>query len=162
TAADVTMRVEKIDLLAAKFDLAFLAEVRGGELWVELSYATALFDAATARRLLGNLSVLLAGVAENPERRPPGLPRRTEGGAAAGGELAEWNDPAAAWPPVCIHEGFERQVERTPDGIAAELDGATVTYAELNADANRIARHLRGLGVGADVPVGVSMAVSLR
>ena len=159
-AAGVTMRVEKIDLLAAKFDLAFLAEPRGDGLWIELSYATALFDVATVRRLLGHLRVVLAGVVQNPHRRLSELPILTE--AELRRELVEWNDTAADFPPVCIHEGFERQVERTPDGVAAELAGETVTYAELNADANRIARRLRALGVGADVLVGVAMTVSPR
>ncbi len=159
-AAGVTMRVEKIDLLAAKFDLSFFAEVRGRELWVELSYATALFDALTVRRLLGNLEVLLAGVAEDPSRRLSELPVLTE--AELHRELAEWNDTATDLPVMCVHEGFERQVARTPDGVAAELDGRTVAYAELDAQANRVARRLRALGVGADVLVGVSMAPSLR
>ncbi len=159
-AAGVSMRLERIGVLAAKYDLEFFAQIRDGELWVELSYATALFDGATARRLLGNLHVLLAGVAEDPGRRLSEVPVLTA--AELRRELVEWNDTAADLPVMCIHEGFERQVARTPDGVAAELGDASVTYAELNADANRVARRLRGLGVGADVLVGVSMAPSLR
>lgn len=164
SAPGLTVRLEKVGVLAAKYDLEFFAEVRGDELLLELSYATALFDAETARRLLGNLHVLLAGVADplqkGPEKRLSELPVLTA--AELHRELVEWNDTAADFPVVCIHEGFEQQVERTPDGIAAELDGETETYARLNADANRIARRLRGLGVGADVLVGVSMAPSIR
>jgi amino acid adenylation domain-containing protein len=159
-AAGVTMRVEKIDLLAAKFDLGFLAEVREDGLWVELSYATALFDPATARRLLGNLQVVLAGVVQSPVRRLSELPVLTE--AELRRELVEWNDTAADFPLVCVHEEFEQQVARTPDGVAAELAGESVTYAELNADANRIARRLRALGVCPEILVGVSMAASPR
>jgi amino acid adenylation domain-containing protein len=159
-AAGVTVGLERIGLLAAKYDLDFFAEVRAGELQVELSYATSLFDAATARRLLGNLQVLLAGVAEDPSRRLSELPVLTE--AELHRELVEWNDTAADFPVMCIHEGFEEQVRRTPDGVAAELGEQSVSYAELNADANRVARRLRGLGVAADVLVGVSMAPSVR
>ncbi|MGH3375579.1 MAG: non-ribosomal peptide synthetase, partial [Actinoallomurus sp.] len=159
-AAGLTMRVEKIDLPVAKFDLSFLAEVREDELWVELSYATKLFDRATARRLLGNLQVVLAGVVQNAARRLSELPVLTE--AELRRELVEWNDTAADFPLVCVHEGFARQAEKTPDGVAAELDGVPVTYAELNADANRVARRLRGLGVCPEVLVGVSMAPSPR
>ncbi len=159
-AADVTMRIEKIDLLVSKFDLSFLAESRAGELWVELSYATALFDVETVRRMLGHLRVLLDGAAKDPSRRLSELPVLSAAEMAR--ELVEWNDTAVEFPRMCIHEGFEQQAERTPDGVAAELDGETVTYAELNADANRIARHLRDLGVGRDVLVGVSMAPSPR
>jgi amino acid adenylation domain-containing protein len=159
-AAGVTVRLERIGVLAAKYDLEFFAGERDGGLTVELSYATALFDAETARRLLGNLNVLLTGIAEDPSRRLSELPVLTEEELRR--ELVEWNDTAADLPVICIHEGFERQVARTPGGVAAELDGESATYAELNADANRIARRLRGLGVEADVLVGVSMAPSVR
>jgi amino acid adenylation domain-containing protein len=159
-AAGVTVRLERTDRLAARFDLDFFAEVRAGELWVEVSYATALFDAETMRRLLGHLRVLLAGVVADPSRRLSELPLLTE--AELHRELVEWNDTAADFPQMCIHERFEWQAGRTPDGVAAELDGDAVTYAELNAQANRIARRLRGLGVGQDVLVGVSMGTSIR
>ncbi len=159
-AAGLRVKVEKFDLPAAKFDLSFLAEVREDELWMELSYATALFDLATVRRLLGNLQVLLAGVVEDPSRRLSELPVLSE--AELHRELVEWNDTAVELPSMCIHEGFERQVARTPDGVAAEMGGASVTYAELNADANRVARRLRALGVESETLVGVSMAPSIR
>ena len=74
----------------------------------------------------------------------------------------EWNDTATDLPVVCIHERFEWQVARTPNVVAAELDGDTVTYAELNADANRVARRLRELGVEPETLVGVSMLPSTR
>ena len=159
-AAGVTMRVEKIDLLAAKFDLSFLAEARSDELWVELSYATALFDVETVRRMLEHLRVLLAGAAKDSSRRLSELSVLTE--AELRRELVEWNDTEMEFPRLCIHEAFEAQAARTPDGIAAELGDETVTYARLNAEANRIARRLRDLGVGRDALAGVSMAPSPR
>ncbi len=58
---------------------------------------------------------------------------------------------------VCVHELFESQVSRTPDAIAVELEGKTLSYRELNDRANRLAHYLRGLGVGTDVLVGISM-----
>src|SRR5262249_19572110 len=140
TAGAVTARPERIDLPGAKADLDFIAEGRGRELRVGLSYATSLFDAEDARPLLRDLRVVVEGVAAAPSRRLSRLPILTE--AESHRELVEWNDTAADFPVMCIHEGFEQQVARTPDGIAAELDGATITYAELNADANRMARRL--------------------
>ncbi len=160
SAAGLTMRMEKIDFSVAKFDLAFLAEIRSGGLWLELAYATALFDAATARRLLENLRVLLRGAVEDPSRRLSQLPVLSE--AELHRELVEWNDTAVELPSMCLHEGFERQVVRTPDGVAAEMGGVPVTYAELNADANRVARRLRALGVESETLVGVSMAPAPR
>ena len=58
---------------------------------------------------------------------------------------------------VCVHELFESQVSRTPDAIAVELEGNSLTYRELNDRANRLAHYLRSLGIGPDVLVGVSM-----
>jgi amino acid adenylation domain-containing protein len=63
---------------------------------------------------------------------------------------------------VCVHEGFEAQVARTPDAVAAEFEGQQVSYAELNRWANRIVRRLRGAGVGPEVLVGVCMQAGLR
>jgi aspartate racemase len=55
----------------------------------------------------------------------------------------------------CVHQLFEAQVERSPEAIAAEFGSRRWSYRELNAAANRLAHHLRKLGVGPDVPVGI-------
>ena len=61
-----------------------------------------------------------------------------------------------------MHEGFAAQVARTPGGVAAEFEGGgSVSYADLNRRANRIARRLRELGVGPEVLVGVAMQAGL-
>ncbi len=54
-----------------------------------------------------------------------------------------------------ISELVERQVARTPSAVALEDHGTSLTYAELNAEANKLAFHLRSLGVAPDVVVGV-------
>ncbi|UJB21510.1 MULTISPECIES: non-ribosomal peptide synthetase [Lysobacter] len=61
----------------------------------------------------------------------------------------------------CVHRLFEQQAVRTPEAIAAEQDGHSLSYAELNARANRLAHHLRTLGVGADDRVAIGMPRSL-
>nr|WP_250862454.1 non-ribosomal peptide synthetase [Caballeronia sp. INML3] len=79
-----------------------------------------------------------------------------------------WNDTAAPYPvELCIHQLFEQQVERTPDAIALVFDDQTLTYAQLNARANRLARRLLALGVEPEdrvalcVERGIGMVVSL-
>jgi amino acid adenylation domain-containing protein len=145
---------------AAKFDLDFAAEARADGLWLECSYKTALFDPATVRRLLGHFEVLLRGVVADPSAPLSQLPVLT--GAELHRELTQWNDTAGQVPPACVHQGFADQAASTPDAVAAELAGERMTYAELNREANQIARRLRDLGVGPEILVGVCMATGLR
>ncbi len=63
---------------------------------------------------------------------------------------------------LSIHRLFEAQAARTPDAPAVVFDRSTTTYGDLNAQANRLARHLRGLGVGPDVLVGLCVERSAR
>ncbi|MFN2588106.1 MAG: AMP-binding protein, partial [Actinomycetota bacterium] len=69
--------------------------------------------------------------------------------------VVEWNDTAAPFPQACIHELFERQVRATPGAVALDCDGVELTYAELDVRSNQLAHHLRDLGVGPEVLVGI-------
>lgn len=153
-------RLETIDLPATKFDLDFFARVRTDELWLELSYTTALFDQATIERLAGHFEVLLAGALADPSRRLSELPLLPA--TELHRVLVEWNQTGMDFPLCCAQVAFEQQVELTPDAVAAQLAGERVSYAELNAGANQMARRIRQFGVGPEVLVGVSMAPTIR
>ncbi|MFL5802017.1 MAG: amino acid adenylation domain-containing protein, partial [Roseiflexaceae bacterium] len=72
--------------------------------------------------------------------------------------LHEWNATHADYPQEkCVHELFERQVEKSPDPIAVTQEEESVSYGELNARANQLAHALRELGVGPDRRVAVCM-----
>ncbi|WP_330333159.1 amino acid adenylation domain-containing protein [Streptomyces sp. NBC_00536] len=71
--------------------------------------------------------------------------------------LAEWNDTAAEVPPVPVTALFEAWVARTPDAAAVLADGAEVSYAELDARSERLARFLTGHGVGPESVVGLAL-----
>ena len=63
---------------------------------------------------------------------------------------------------LCVHGLFEAQVLRNPDAIAARWQQEALSYRELNTRANRLAHHLRKLGVGPDVRVGLCLERSLE
>src|SRR5262249_892386 len=65
-------------------------------------------------------------------------------------------------PDQLVHQLFEAQVERSPDTIAVEYEGKSLTYAQLNDEANRLACRLRGLGALPDGLVAVCMERSLE
>jgi amino acid adenylation domain-containing protein len=158
-AAGVVFHPERTVLRASRYDIALRAEPRPDGLWLEATYTPALFDAATVRRLLGNFEVLLRGAAADPALRLSQLPLLTRAELRA--ELTEWNDTEADLPVQCIHHGFEAQAAATPRAVAAEFETEQVSYAELDRRAGRVARRLRGLGVGPEVLVGVCMRTGL-
>lgn len=62
----------------------------------------------------------------------------------------------------CVHEWFEEQVEKSPDAVAVVYGSRSLSYRQLNARANQLARHLRSMGVGPDEPVGLCIERSLE
>jgi amino acid adenylation domain-containing protein len=145
----------------AKFDLNLALVETDRGLVGSLEYNTDLFEAATVRRLLVHFRNLLEEAAANPERRVSELPLLTA--EERHQLLTEWNCTEADLPDRdCIHRLFEAQVERTPEAIALIYEDEKVTYCELNRRANQLAHHLRDLGVGPEVLVGICMERSIE
>src|SRR6185295_16127229 len=125
-----------------------------------LEYSRDLFDHSTIARLARHFRRLLEEVAAAPGRRLSELPLLDEGERAQ--VEREWNDTGAARPPAALlHRLIEAQVRRTPDAVALSAEAGALTYAGLDARANRLARHLRRLGVGPEAPVGIYLERSL-
>ncbi|MEW5926732.1 MAG: amino acid adenylation domain-containing protein [Gemmatimonadota bacterium] len=144
------------DTGATRFDLELhLAEDADG-LDGALVYRTALYDAETAERMAGHFARLLEAAAADPDARISDLPLL--GPAERALVVEEWNRTAAEYPADrCIHELFEEQAERTPDAPAVLFEGESLAYRELDGRANRLAHHLRRLGVGPEVRVGLCL-----
>ncbi|NVD98021.1 non-ribosomal peptide synthetase [Massilia sp. BJB1822] len=151
--------------LTAKFDLTLaLTEEKNG-LGGYFEYATDLFDAATIERMGQHLTHLLEAIVANPACPVGLLPILAD--AERHMLLQGFNDTATVYPDIqvdtqTLHQLFEAQVARTPHHQAVVYEGRSLTYAELNARANQLARHLRQLGVGPDSLVGLCTERSLE
>ncbi len=142
----------------AKFDLSLHFWEAEPELIGYFEYNTDLFDRATAARLADHFVRLLQGVLADPDSRLSALPLLAA--AERWQVLREWNDSAADYPrAACLHHLFVAQAERTPDAVALmDWQGRErLTYAELAGRAGHLARRLRDLGVGPDVPVAICL-----
>jgi len=145
---------------SAKFDLQFSLSEAKGELHTRVEYALDLFDASTIERMVGHWRVLLEAIATDPAQSISRLPLLTP---AERQQLTAGSDTTVADEArsLCAHELFERQVVRTPHAVAAVMGDRSLSYAELNARANRLAHYLRTLGVGPETLVGVCVERSL-
>jgi amino acid adenylation domain-containing protein len=128
----------------------------GAGLAFDVVYDPARFGGEAVRRLQEHLTAILRAFAENagqPLHRIELLPA-----AERQHLLQELNPPAAPYPAEqCIHHLFEAQVERTPAAVAVNDEEQSLTYAQLNERANRLAHGLRRMGVGPEVRVGICM-----
>ncbi|MGA4846504.1 non-ribosomal peptide synthetase [Streptomyces sp. G5(2025)] len=127
-----------------------------GDDLVALHYDTALFDTGTARRILAHYRTILTDALERPDEPVTRLRLLTD--AELRRMLVDWNRTGTALADgTCLHEAFETHAERRPDATAAVYEGARFTYGDVNAAANRLAHHLRSLGVGPDTRVGLCL-----
>ncbi|MEW5928741.1 MAG: non-ribosomal peptide synthase/polyketide synthase [Gemmatimonadota bacterium] len=153
---DVEVEGPGADARSARFDLSLTVAAEGDGLGGSLVYRTDLFDGATVERMLAGYAALLEEVAADPSRPLaeygllPGAERRQV--------LEAWNATSAEFPAgETVHGLFAAQAARTPDALAVVFEDRALTYAELDSESSRLARHLRGLGVGPDSRVGVCL-----
>ncbi len=124
-----------------------------------LDFARDLFDPETVQALAQRFASLLEQVAHAPDLPLDAIEMLRPGERRL--LLEDWGSAARPLSEATLPAHFDAQVARAPDAIAAVFEDDALTYAELDAQANRLAHHLRGLGVGPDVPVGVCLPRSL-
>lgn len=151
----------EVDRGTSKFDLAlFVTEKRAG-LCCTQEYDTDLFTADRIGRMLDHFRVILEGIVRDPDCRVGALPLLTERErlwllGSAGDRDSD------RLPTTCLQQIFERRVERAPESVALSFTDQALTYRELNRRANRLAHHLRKLGVGPEVLVGFCLERSVE
>jgi amino acid adenylation domain-containing protein len=138
----------------AKFDLNLNISQTASELLLDWEYNTDLFDAQTIERWQQHFCTLLEGIVADAEQSVFMLPLL---------KLNELYQPVKqSTERGLIHQLFETQAARTPDAVALSFEDQTLTYTQLNERANRLAHHLRRLGVGPETLVGICMDRSIE
>ncbi|HYG63315.1 MAG TPA: amino acid adenylation domain-containing protein, partial [Thermoanaerobaculia bacterium] len=146
--------------MMAKFDLTLTLEEGQGGLGGVMEYATDLFDAATIDRLVVHYERLLVAFLATPERSIWEVPLLSP--AERHQAIIEWNDTVV--PPaeeVLILDLLAERAEQAPELPAVTQSGEQLSYGELAASTDRLAAHLRALGVGPDVIVALFLERSI-
>ncbi|MFC7831093.1 amino acid adenylation domain-containing protein [Streptomyces sp. NPDC057375] len=161
----VKISQEPIEERSSEFDLHLMVE----ETWDgqaspagvngSLEFASDLFDAETGADITGRFLRFLRGAADAPQKRISEIDILEEGERRT--ILVDWNDTARDLGVHTLPALVEAQVARTPDRAAVRHQSAGLTYSELNAQANRLARFLLDQGVGPEQYVAVALARSL-
>ena len=120
--------------------------------WV---YDPERFERQEVEALAGRFTTLFEGLVAQPDTPIGKLPFLTADERRR--ILVEWNDKAVDFPrEACLHQLFEARAEEMPEAVAVTFGDQSLSYAELEVRANQLAHHLRSLGVGAEVLVGIS------
>ncbi|MGW6642430.1 amino acid adenylation domain-containing protein [Streptomyces iakyrus] len=148
-----------VDALAAtsvNFDLAVALADHDGALAGQIEYSTALFDATTVERMARHLVALLEAVAADAKQRVGELPVLSAGEREL--VVEGWNASSVELPAARgVQELIAERAVATPDAVAVVAGGESLTYGGLMARANRLAHHLRSVGVGAESVVGLCL-----
>ncbi|WP_025688702.1 non-ribosomal peptide synthetase [Paenibacillus zanthoxyli] len=124
----------------AKYDLVLYISETADEYEFEAEYNADLFDSSTIERLMGYYVYLLEQLAADINVSVslvdfiPGSDRKLL--------LEEWNDTRADYPRMTVIDSFEVQAAKTPDAVAVQFKNRTLTYQELNRQANRVSQYL--------------------
>ncbi|MFI6330021.1 amino acid adenylation domain-containing protein [Micromonospora chersina] len=150
---EVSFEWTPMELRATRFDFELHAVETVDGLWGKLVFNTDLFTRDTVERMARRWTTLLAAIVAAPDTPVSRLELLPADERAL---LGLWNDTAADFPrDQTLHGPIEERAAATPDAVAVTIEGRSLTFAELNATANRIAHRLRAAGVGPETLVGV-------
>jgi amino acid adenylation domain-containing protein len=160
--AGLEMEPEPTKYEFTKFDLTVDSfEIPGEGLTFSAQWALDLFDEAGVRALMEHFHRFLASAAADPDLPVSAIAMMSAEERRS--LVADWNATEAGFGPFAsVAALFEAQADRTPEVIALVSDSESLSYAELDARANRLANRLRQMGVGPDVRVGVCIGRSVE
>ena len=135
-------------------DITFWVKDDGVQVFGAFEYATDLFDRDTIFHMASSMVELFEAVTANPEAALDGLDFLRSQREA----LDRFNATDASFPrEALVHRLIEAQVDCTPDAVAVRFEGESMSYRELDARANQLARRLRALAVGPDTLVALCL-----
>ncbi|PTX92718.1 non-ribosomal peptide synthetase [Opitutus sp. ER46] len=153
---DVTVEPLEVETGTSKFDLTLSMVEDGERLRAGMEYNADLFEPETIRQLLGTFATLLGSIGADPDQRLSRLALLTP--AEREQVVTTWNDTRRSYPrDRSLAEVFAAQVAQTPHAPAVTCGARTLTYQQLDAEANRLARRLWRAGVGRETLVAVMM-----
>ncbi|MFS8303551.1 non-ribosomal peptide synthetase [Bacillus altitudinis] len=129
----------------SNYDLNLLASP-GEQLQLKLAFNQRAFDPAFVHKLKDQLTLLIKGTIKHPDQSVHTLTLVTKQEKQR--MLEEWNAPELEHDQLYLTKWFEHNVRKQPNAVALSAGDHTMTYAELNEQANRLARHLQKNGVG--------------
>ncbi|PEY73226.1 non-ribosomal peptide synthetase [Bacillus thuringiensis] len=157
---NLSMKVVPVESVTSKFDLTLFMWEGNGKLKAAFEYNTDLFSSETVDRWIEHFICLLESVLKNPDKPVSTLSLMREEEQVR--LLEKWNETQQTdILKEPIWRMFERQVAKTPNQVAVTFGAERWTYKELDLRANQVARSLRELGVGPNVPVGISIPRSV-
>ena len=149
-AAGVTFRIGAPQAAVDRFSVQLGIVLGSGGLRAELRFDAGALTAAAAEQLARRFETLLGDALARPQAAVGELALLGE--AERRGELEGWQPAPVAWPDQRpAHRRIEERARRQPAQPALLWEGGSLTFAELNERANRLAHHLRSLGVGPEV-----------
>ncbi|MEJ5865688.1 amino acid adenylation domain-containing protein [Pseudomonas farsensis] len=145
----------------AQFDLTLDTHESLEGLSASFSYACDLFEPATIATMGEHWRNLLHSIVEQPRQRIGQL--TMQNAAAIGEAIAQWNPAPQEWAMLgSLHQRIAAQAARTPDAVALCWEGQSLTYAQVERAANRLAHRLIEQGVAAEVRVGLACERGLQ
>ena len=156
---DLHLTAANFDYEVAKVDLQMVVNESPDGIYIGFQYKTCLFDADSMERMLQQFQTLLEGVVADAAQTVDQLPLLHASEQQR--LLIDFNATSIEWPFQPVHQLVEQQAERSPDAIAITAGNQSLSYAQLNTRANRLARHLQANGVAPGTLTAVSAERSL-
>jgi amino acid adenylation domain-containing protein len=157
------MQIEPLDITSTSvpYDLVLsIKETTQGLVWT-FTYNSDLFEASTIQRLAGHCQTIARAIVENSQQTVGKLPLLTPSEQQM--FMREWNPISRTdYQRICIHHRVEDQVRRTPDTPAVQFEGKTLSYRQLNEQANQLAHYLLKQSLQPDDFVGICMERSIE